>query len=73
MFARIMVVIGALAAIVHGGQALAKSDDFPNKPVRIVVPFAAGGGVDTLARLLADRLKEPVARGPVRLLVHLHE
>jgi len=58
MFARIMIAIGALAALVHSGQALAKNDDFPNKPIRIVVPFAAGGGVDTLARLLAERLKE---------------
>jgi tripartite-type tricarboxylate transporter receptor subunit TctC len=37
---------------------------FPSKPIRIVVPFAAGGGVDILTRVLAqhlsDRLKQQV-------------
>jgi tripartite-type tricarboxylate transporter receptor subunit TctC len=43
---------------------LAQAQDYPNKPVTIVVGYAAGGGVDFVARLLAeklaDRLKQPV-------------
>ena len=38
--------------------------DFPTKPVRVIVPYAAGGGADILARLvgqeLTNRLKQPV-------------
>ncbi len=33
-------------------------DRFPSKPLRIVVPFAAGGGVDILTRVLAQHLGE---------------
>jgi tripartite-type tricarboxylate transporter receptor subunit TctC len=42
----------------------ASAQDFPARPVRIVVPFPPGGGADALARLLAprltDRWKQPV-------------
>src|SRR5262245_17021276 len=38
-------------------QAFAQSD-FPNKPVTLVVPFAAGGGLDVTARILAEKLKD---------------
>ncbi|MBC7469776.1 MAG: tripartite tricarboxylate transporter substrate binding protein [Ramlibacter sp.] len=31
-------------------------DDYPNKSVRIIVPFAAGGSTDVVARILADKL-----------------
>jgi tripartite-type tricarboxylate transporter receptor subunit TctC len=38
--------------------------DFPTKPIRVIVPYAAGGGADILARLvgqqLSERLKQPV-------------
>ena len=44
--------------------ASAQAQDYPNKPVTIVVGYAAGGGVEFVARLLAeklaDRLKQPV-------------
>jgi tripartite-type tricarboxylate transporter receptor subunit TctC len=40
------------------------ADTFPDKPVRIVVPYAAGGGVDIVTRLItqkmAEELKQPV-------------
>ena len=44
----------ALAAFTLCPQASAQS--YPTKPVKVVVPFAAGGAVDILTRVLADKL-----------------
>ncbi|MDB5859941.1 MAG: putative Bug-like extra-cytoplasmic solute receptor, family [Ramlibacter sp.] len=41
--------------------------EFPQKPVSLVVPFAAGGGLDVTARIIADRLKEELGQ-PVLIL-----
>lgn len=58
---RQMVV--ATSALLTGLPAAAQ--DFPSKPLRIVVPQAAGGGTDILARNLAVRLTELLKQGVV--------
>jgi tripartite-type tricarboxylate transporter receptor subunit TctC len=48
----------ALALIACAAQAGAAHAAYPDRVVRIIVPVAAGGGVDVMARLLAQRLSE---------------
>jgi tripartite-type tricarboxylate transporter receptor subunit TctC len=50
--------------LLMAGAASAAADDYPSRPIKIVVPFAAGGGNDLLARLigqeLSANLRQPV-------------
>ncbi len=48
----------AVAAVLLGLAAPAAADDYPNRPVTLVVPYAAGGGLDVFARQIAQKLSE---------------
>jgi tripartite-type tricarboxylate transporter receptor subunit TctC len=57
-----ITLVGAAAAAGSLGTwpiaARAQQNDYPNHPVRIVVGFGAGGGTDTVARIVAQKLQE---------------
>src|SRR5262249_54855950 len=61
MLTRRQFHIGALglgAAALLPGAARAQASDYPSRPIRIVVPYAAGGGPDILTRKMAVTLSE---------------
>ncbi|AZS80206.1 tripartite tricarboxylate transporter substrate binding protein [Achromobacter spanius] len=61
--ARFGVTLGLVAGLAAPLGAYA-ADTYPDKPIRIVVPYAAGGGVDIVTRLItqkmSEELKQPV-------------
>jgi len=53
-----VVISGLVAGMVLAGPSSTKADEYPTKPIEIVVPFGAGDALDSSARAIADRLKE---------------
>jgi len=49
------LVSGLMAVMALSGIS-ATAQEFPNKPIRIVVPYSPGGGTDAVARMMAQRL-----------------
>jgi len=58
---KLLVVAAAMAAVA------AYADTYPSKPITIVVPFAAGGPTDRVARDLAEALRKPL--GGVSIII----
>ena len=54
-------VLAALIGILEFTGA-ARAQDFPTRPITIIVPFAAGGPSDAMARVLAERMRVPLGQ-----------
>ncbi len=57
-----MRVIVAAAIASAAAIAPAQAQNWPTRPVTVVVPFAAGGPVDTIARILGARMSETLGQ-----------
>jgi tripartite-type tricarboxylate transporter receptor subunit TctC len=55
---RLTRMVGAMMLLAALAQAPAHAQTFPNRPVRIVVPAAAGGALDVISRILAIKVGE---------------
>jgi tripartite-type tricarboxylate transporter receptor subunit TctC len=53
-FRRFAVLLSA-AAVLGGLSSASRADEWPSRPVTVVVPFGAGGNTDMMARLGAQR------------------
>jgi tripartite-type tricarboxylate transporter receptor subunit TctC len=59
---RIAALIAALVVAALASASGARAQDWPTRPVTMVVPFAAGGPVDVLGRILAQYLSEVIGK-----------
>ena len=55
-------LLAATTAAFLGGFQLARADSYPSQPVRLIVPYAAGGLPDTVARIVGQRLTQTMGQ-----------
>src|SRR5690242_21516671 len=54
---RVLIPV-ALAGLLAAAPCFAQDRNYPNRPIRLVVPFAPGGTNDIAGRIVADKLSE---------------
>lgn len=63
------IVSRALAAVVAlgfaAGPAAAQTDDYPRRPITLIVPFAAGGPTDVISRIISDHMSRTLGQSIV--------
>ncbi len=60
-----IILLTVAAVVLAANGAIAQTRDFPQRPVRIVVPVPPGGSVDATARLLAPKMTESLGQSVV--------
>jgi tripartite-type tricarboxylate transporter receptor subunit TctC len=51
-----------IAIMAAAGALVAQAQSYPSRPITVVVPFAAGGPTDTIARILSERIGKTLAQ-----------
>src|SRR6266436_5271729 len=54
--------IAAVALVLFAGSAVAQAQNFPTRPITLVVPFPPGGSTDTAARIIGERMRQPLGQ-----------
>jgi tripartite-type tricarboxylate transporter receptor subunit TctC len=60
--ARVLLAILFAVMATLAMRAQARAQDYPSRPVAVVVPFAPGGGVDQMARLISSKLEQRLGK-----------
>ncbi len=69
MMARLLTAgrraIAGVAALLLAGQVAMAQDRYPSRPITMIVPFAAGGSTDVIARVIADAMHKVLGQSIV--------
>src|SRR3954471_23347411 len=57
--------VAVMAAVVFIQNLSARADDYPNRAVTLIVPWAPAGAVDTVARIVAPKMSERLGKSVV--------
>lgn len=59
---RVVFILAATVFLVLAGEPTAIAQEFPTRPIRVIVPYAPGGGTDNLIRLLAPAVSRTIGQ-----------
>ena len=63
LHAFVQLVLGiALMAVLAAASAQAQTAKYPDRPIKMVVGFTAGGGTDVVARILSQKMSETLGQ-----------
>src|SRR5271167_808856 len=54
--------LGAAACLVLAGTGVASAQDYPTRPIRLIIPFPPGGSNDVVGRLVAQQLSKELGQ-----------
>src|SRR3984893_18203927 len=54
--------LAAGAAALPAVSRIARAQSYPTRPMTMVVPYSAGGPTDTIARIMAERMRTPLGQ-----------
>ena len=54
--------LGLFAALLTLPQSEADAEDYPARPITLIVPYPAGGGVDTMGRIVGQKLTDALGQ-----------
>jgi len=58
----VLTVMAAAAAAVTQGMAQGDAANYPDRPIRVIVPVPAGGGVDTITRIVTGKMRDTLGQ-----------
>ena len=55
---RLTAILLAAACLAYGMASASAQDKYPNRPIKVLVPYAPGGATDITARIIADEIQK---------------